>query len=66
MVAQVVGEPVGVEAQLIGVADEVAGPQLVLVLEQESCISQNLPCRSAASEASAASCAWEWTSFSGR
>ena len=35
VVAQVVSEPVGVEAQLIGVSHEVAGPQLVLVLEQE-------------------------------
>ena len=47
--AQVLREPLDVESELRRVADEVRARERVLVVEQRSCISQNLPCAAAAS-----------------
>jgi hypothetical protein len=66
VIAQVAGEPLGVQAELGRVPDQVFAVSASWRSSSWSCISQKLPCRAAASAPSAASSACGCTSVSGR
>jgi len=66
LVAEVAGEALYVEAQLVGVAEKVFSSSSSCLLNSLSCISQKRPWESAASAAMAASSALPCTSVRGR
>jgi hypothetical protein len=63
---EVAGEALHVQAEPLGIADEVRGLERVLMGDRRSCMGQNASWAAAASAASAAGSAWMCTSESGR